>query len=177
MPRLAFVISFECDENIGPDGVIELARELRVMLNARLPSLAIIASIERSHVANVAWNTKDRVVCALCEWNHGASSMEAAEHFLSQHLLSTHNEAACGRINDETGERVKNVGQSNYVSVKVDFIERETDRAFLVLHQGQKIWIPKSQVANADDYEAGLRDLTLSVTEWIAGEKNMEIEE
>lgn len=62
---------------------------------------------------------------------------------------------------------------SGYVHVDVDRIERETDKAFLVLIDGEETWIPKSQIADADDYNAGDEDLTLSITEWIANEKGL----
>lgn len=67
---------------------------------------------------------------------------------------------------------------SNYVHVAVHVIRQESDKAFqVVLEDGTIHWLPKSQIANAGDYEAGDRDLTLSITEWIAGEKGIDGEE
>lgn len=64
---------------------------------------------------------------------------------------------------------------SNYVHLDVQVIRRETDRAFnVVLQDGRIWWIPKSQVADAGEYEAGDRDVTLSVTEWIYNQKEGE---
>lgn len=43
-----------------------------------------------------------------------------------------------------------------------------TDAAILVVYDGERIWFPKSQVADAEAFEAGDEDVTVSVTEWIA---------
>ncbi len=67
------------------------------------------------------------------------------------------------------------MSQSGYVDLEVQVIRKETDAAFnVVLEDGRIWWLPKSQVADADDYEAGDRDLTLSVTEWILEQKERE---
>lgn len=67
------------------------------------------------------------------------------------------------------------MSQSGYVDLEVQVIRRETDVAFsVVLEDGRIWWLPKSQVAHAEDYVAGDRDLTLSVTEWILEQKERE---
>lgn len=66
------------------------------------------------------------------------------------------------------------VGASNYVDLEVQVIRRETADAFqVVIEDGDIIWLPKSQIADAEDYEAGDRDLCLSITEWIAEQKGL----
>lgn len=59
----------------------------------------------------------------------------------------------------------------------MDFIEKITEKAMLVSIGDEWIWLPLSQVADADDYEEGDEDCTISVTEWIAREKGLEGEE
>lgn len=66
---------------------------------------------------------------------------------------------------------------SNYVHLDVEEIVRDTDKAFLVRIEAGEVWIPKSQIADADDYEAGDTDLTLSVTKWFADKEGLEGEE
>ena len=62
---------------------------------------------------------------------------------------------------------------SNYVHIDVDRIERVTEKAMLVLLDGEEVWLPLSQVADADDYAAGDEDCCISITEWIAREKGL----
>ena len=64
------------------------------------------------------------------------------------------------------------MGMSSWVHLDVSLIKRETAAALLlVLDNGQEVWVPKSVVSDADDYEAGDSDCTVSVAEWFA-EKN-----
>lgn len=62
---------------------------------------------------------------------------------------------------------------SDYVCIEIDKILRETDKAFLVRIDGDETWLPKSQMADWEDYEVGDVDLEISVTEWIAKEKEL----
>lgn len=66
------------------------------------------------------------------------------------------------------------MGQSQFVHLEECRIVRETDAAFLIEHDGEEHWIPKSQIADPDTYEAGDEDVTVSVTEWIAKQKGIE---
>lgn len=67
------------------------------------------------------------------------------------------------------------MSQSGFVHINVDRILHETDAAFRVrLESGDEHWIPKSQMADADDYEAGDENCTISITEWIAEQKGIE---
>lgn len=63
---------------------------------------------------------------------------------------------------------------SHWVYIAIDEILRETDRAFLVSIDGDEVWLPRSQIADADDYEVGDQDVTLGITEFIAREKGLE---
>jgi hypothetical protein len=66
------------------------------------------------------------------------------------------------------------VSGSDWVHLDVQVIRRETDKAFqVILEDGSINWLPKSQVCDADEYQAGDRDLTMSVTEWIAQQKGL----
>ncbi len=65
------------------------------------------------------------------------------------------------------------MGASGYVHVDVDLIKNETEKAFLVVIDGTEYWLPKSQVSDPDDYEAGDTDCVMSVTEFIARKKGL----
>lgn len=65
---------------------------------------------------------------------------------------------------------------SNYVHILVEAIEAETNKAFLCrLGDGWEEWIPFSQIADYEDYRVGDKDVELSITEWIAKQKGIEI--
>lgn len=67
------------------------------------------------------------------------------------------------------------MSQSNYVHIDVAKILHETAAAFRVrLEDGTEHWIPKSQIADPDDYDAGDENCTVSITEWIAKQKGLE---
>ncbi len=64
---------------------------------------------------------------------------------------------------------------SNWVHIDVVMIHRETDKAFLCeLDDERQEWLPKSQIADAEDYAAGDTDCTISISEWLAKEKGIE---
>lgn len=66
------------------------------------------------------------------------------------------------------------MGQSNWVHLDVTLIKRETEQAFLlVLEDGNETWIPKSQMSDPEDYAEGDTDCTVSITEWIAEQKDL----
>lgn len=50
---------------------------------------------------------------------------------------------------------------------------KETDSAILVLIDGVKHWIPKSQVSDDSEIWAEGDEGTLTITEWIATEKGL----
>lgn len=62
---------------------------------------------------------------------------------------------------------------ADWVHVDVDEVLKITERAMLVVVAGEQVWLPISQIAPADvaQYEAGDKDCSMSVTEWIAKQK------
>ena len=67
--------------------------------------------------------------------------------------------------------------QSDYVHLEDCTIRKETASAFLVEFDGTDYWLPKTQVADADNYAEGDEGVTLSITRWIAYQKGIEGEE
>lgn len=65
------------------------------------------------------------------------------------------------------------MGASNYVHVEVDEVLKETEAAFLVLIDDDQHWLPKSQIADANDYAVGDTNLTMSISEWLARQKGL----
>lgn len=63
---------------------------------------------------------------------------------------------------------------SSYVYVQVDRIVRETDKALLCDIGGEEMWLPKSQIADADDYCDGDEDVEIAITDWLAKEKGLD---
>lgn len=63
---------------------------------------------------------------------------------------------------------------SGYVHLEVEQILKETDAAFYVLlEDGSRHWIPKSQIADPETYTEGDTSCTVSITEWIADQKGL----
>jgi hypothetical protein len=63
---------------------------------------------------------------------------------------------------------------ADWVHLDVDEIKAETAKAFLLrLESGEEVWIPKSQISDADDYEKGDTNAVVSVTEWIAKQNGL----
>ena len=67
------------------------------------------------------------------------------------------------------------MGCSRWVHLDVTEVLRETDKALLLEVGDKEAWVPKSHIADADQYAEGDQDLTISVTEWIAREKGLEV--
>ena len=66
------------------------------------------------------------------------------------------------------------VGASGYTHIDVLTIVKETAKAFLVrLTDKREVWIPRSVVANADDYEEGDGRSTISVRDWFAEKEQL----
>jgi hypothetical protein len=65
------------------------------------------------------------------------------------------------------------MGHSSYVHLDVDKILHITDAAFLLDLDGDKVWVPRSCIADPDDYEVGDTDLTLSIADWFAEKKGL----
>ncbi len=66
------------------------------------------------------------------------------------------------------------MSSSSWTYVEVDLLKKKTAKAFLIVVDGEEIWIPKACVADPDDYEEGDRHLLMAVTESIAREKGIE---
>lgn len=60
-----------------------------------------------------------------------------------------------------------------YVHLDVLEIEAETEKAFLLRLEDREVWVPFSQIADADDYERGDTDCTVSVTQWFADKEGL----
>ena len=63
---------------------------------------------------------------------------------------------------------------SGYVHLDPCDILKVTDNAILVLYDGEKHWLPKSQVADPDTYDAGDEEVTVSISDWLARQKGIE---
>ncbi len=68
------------------------------------------------------------------------------------------------------------MGASGFTHLEIKEITQETDKCFLcVITKADDIeldkweeWIPKSQIADADNYSKGDKNASMSVTDWIA---------
>lgn len=62
-----------------------------------------------------------------------------------------------------------------WVYIEVEVVKKITDRAILVTVDDIDVWIPKSQIAptDVDQYEEGDADVGMSITEWIAEQKDL----
>lgn len=62
---------------------------------------------------------------------------------------------------------------TQWVHLDVDRIVAETDKALLLLIDGEEFWIPLNQISDPDDYLLGIVDCTVTVTRWIAEKKGL----
>ncbi len=69
------------------------------------------------------------------------------------------------------------MGQSNFIHLENCEIVKETDKALLIRYVGTEHWIPVSHISGADAYSAGDKGVTVSITEWIAEQKGIEVED
>lgn len=68
------------------------------------------------------------------------------------------------------------MGASNWVTLDVAEIKKETEKAFLVrLCDREELWIPKGQMADPEEYKEGDCDCQISISEFIAREKGIEV--
>lgn len=67
------------------------------------------------------------------------------------------------------------MGYSDWFHFDVKKIKQETEKAFLVSleESGEKVWVPKSVIANVEDYKKGICNTTLSVKEWWAKKEGL----
>lgn len=61
----------------------------------------------------------------------------------------------------------------NYHHLDVQEVLRETEKAFLLLIDGEEHWVPRSCVANADNYSQGDENCTMSVADYICRQKGL----
>ena len=67
------------------------------------------------------------------------------------------------------------MSMSGYVYLDDCTILNITEGAVEVLYEGERVWFPKSQMAELDRLEKGDENVTVCVTEWIAKKKNIEV--
>ena len=65
------------------------------------------------------------------------------------------------------------MSHSGWFHLDVEEILAETDNAFLCETEDAEIWIPKSQIKDAGDYEDGDENVTISVTEWFVKKEGL----
>lgn len=58
------------------------------------------------------------------------------------------------------------MSELEYIHLDVDKIKKETDNAFLLVIKDKEIWVPRSLISDADDYEEGDKNCVVSVKEW-----------
>lgn len=63
---------------------------------------------------------------------------------------------------------------SNWVHLDVEEVVRVTDKAMLVTIDAEDYWLPLSHVSEAGQYEAGDRNVTVSIAEWLAEKHGLE---
>jgi hypothetical protein len=68
------------------------------------------------------------------------------------------------------------MGQSNWVHLEECKVLQETEKAILIEYGGEEIWLPRSQVSEGDKYATGDEGVTISITEYIAREKGIEVD-
>lgn len=64
-------------------------------------------------------------------------------------------------------------GSSDYIHLEDVEIRHETDAAFLILYRNNEFWVPKSQVADPDNYKSGDKGCTISITDFIANKRGI----
>lgn len=65
--------------------------------------------------------------------------------------------------------------QQKWVDIAVKEVKRETEKAICVALAagGDDVWLPKSQLKEPDEISQGDTDITVTVTEWIAQQKDL----
>lgn len=65
---------------------------------------------------------------------------------------------------------------SDWVTVDFDAVKVITEKAILFIIEGEECWMPISQISpeDADQYEVGDTDGSVSITPWIAKQKGIE---
>lgn len=63
---------------------------------------------------------------------------------------------------------------SEFVLVKVDRVQKLTDKAALCVLGENEVWVPLSQVENPEELEEGFEDVEISVAEWFARKEGLD---
>lgn len=67
------------------------------------------------------------------------------------------------------------MGFSDWVHFDFKIVRRETEKAFQFhLEDGRMIWVPKSQIESPDDYKAGDKNGTVSISEWFCSKEGLD---
>ena len=74
------------------------------------------------------------------------------------------------------------MSRSSYVHLEGCTLSALTTKAALVVYDGEQHWIPLSQLAPGEEeklhkIELKREEFTLSITEWIAAQKGIEVDE
>lgn len=63
---------------------------------------------------------------------------------------------------------------SDYVHLDVKLIKAETDKALLlVMDDDSEHWVPISLITDSEEYEAGLKNCTVSVARWFCEKEGL----
>lgn len=62
---------------------------------------------------------------------------------------------------------------NDYVELEDCYIGAVTERALLVHHDGDQVWIPKSLVEDPEQYEKWDEGVTVLVKEWFARKESL----
>lgn len=65
------------------------------------------------------------------------------------------------------------MGASNFIHLEGVKVIAVAEKALLIRLKKNEYWLPKTQVADAEDYEEGDEDCGMSITDWIANEKGI----
>ncbi len=63
---------------------------------------------------------------------------------------------------------------NRWVHLEDAAVVQQTDAAFLVRYQDEEHWIPKSQIADPQDYKKG-DEGTISISDWIANKLGISV--
>jgi hypothetical protein len=66
------------------------------------------------------------------------------------------------------------MSRSDWVYLDGCDISYETDKAMLIIYDGDKIWIPKSQIGELDRLQVGDTGITVLVSRWFAEKEGIE---
>lgn len=59
------------------------------------------------------------------------------------------------------------------VLIEVERVEGETDLAFYFVIDGEKVWLPKSQIEEPDEIAVGDEQIEVNVAQWLAEKEGL----